>query len=168
MADEGRRGALRVILGAGAATLGAATVAPLAIAPASPMQSSSGPRWVRAMKLEDLKDGERKRVPIISDLHDAWTVAKDVTLGAVWLERHGDDVRCLSVTCPHLGCSVAATPQGGFNCPCHDSDFGPKGERKGGPSPRDMDSLKTRLADGWIEVDFRRYRVGVPERLEIG
>lgn len=156
-----------MILGAGAATLGAATVAPLVIAPASPMIASGGSHWVRTMKLEDLKEGERKRVPIISDLHDAWTVAKNVTLGAVWLERHGDDVRCLSVTCPHLGCAVSATPDG-FNCPCHDSDFGPNGERKGGPSPRDMDPLKTRITDGWIEVDFRRYRVGVPERVEIG
>jgi cytochrome b6-f complex iron-sulfur subunit/menaquinol-cytochrome c reductase iron-sulfur subunit len=168
MADEGRRGALRVILGAGAATLGVATVAPLAIAPASPMQAVGGARWVRAMKLEDLRDGERKRVPIVADLRDAWTVATNVTLGAVWLERKGDKVTCLSVTCPHLGCAVSATEEGGFNCPCHDSDFGPHGERNGGPSPRDLDGLQTRIADGWIEVDFRRYRVGTDQRVEIG
>lgn len=156
-----------MILGAGAATLGAATLAPLAAAPTSPTQSFGGPRWVRLMKLEDLNDGERKRVPIIADLRDAWTLAKDVTLGVVWLERHGNDVGCVSVTCPHLGCSVSAT-ESGFNCPCHDSDFGPKGERKGGPSPRDLDALNTRITDGYIEVDYRRYRVGTSERVEIG
>lgn len=167
MADEGRRGALRVILGAGAATLGTASALPLALAPASPMQAVGGARWVRTLRLEDLKDGERKRVPIVADLHDAWTVAKNVTLGAVWLERKGDKVTCISVTCPHLGCAVSAT-EDGFNCPCHDSDFGPHGERRGGPSPRDLDSLQTRIADGFVEVDFRRYRVGTGDRVEIG
>lgn len=164
---DGRRGALRVILGAGAAALGTAVLSPCSTALGRPMLPTAGTHWVRTIKLEDLKDGERKRVPIVADLRDAWTVAKNVTLGAVWLERKGDKVSCLSVTCPHLGCAVSAT-ESGFNCPCHDSDFGPHGERKGGPSPRDLDSLQTRITNGYIEVDFRRYRVGTGERVEIG
>jgi hypothetical protein len=46
------------------------------------------------------------------------------------------------------------------------------GKRVAGPTPRDMDSLETRLVgDGderFVEVNFKKYRQGVPEREEIG
>jgi hypothetical protein len=31
-----------------------------------------------------------------------------------------------------------------------------------------MDALAWRVADGWVEVDFRSFRTGVPEQVEIG
>jgi hypothetical protein len=31
-----------------------------------------------------------------------------------------------------------------------------------------MDFLETRVEDGFVLVDFRRYRMSIPERVEVG
>ncbi len=123
---------------------------------------------MRTIKLSELHEGKPKRVAIVSDQRDAWKVERAAQLGSVWLVRKGDLVVALSVACPHLGCSIGLDPGGAFLCPCHDSSFDAAGHRKGGPSPRDMDALATRVAEGFVEVDFRRYRQGTRERVEIG
>lgn len=167
--ENGRRGALKVLLGAGAATVCTSAVAPAFIALAVPQTGGSGKeRWVRTLRADDLKEGVPRRVAIVSDIHDAYSAQKQVTLGAVWIVKDADgSLRCYNVTCPHLGCSVTSTDTG-FYCPCHDSDFGPNGQVKTGPSPRGLDTLATRITDGFVEVDFRRYRVGLAQRVEIG
>lgn len=128
-------------------------------------------RWIRIAHLADLKDGEPKRVPVISEVTDAWTKYARENLGAVWLLRNRDEVRAFSVTCPHLGCGIEKS-EAGFGCPCHTSNFDPAGKRVSGPSPRDMDTLETRVvgdgAERAIEVRFQKFRQGIPEREEIG
>ena len=122
---------------------------------------------MKTVRLEQLPEGRPRKVKIVSDLRDAWKLEKDAELGAVWLIRNGNEVRALSVVCPHLGCSIGAAEKG-FSCPCHDSSFAIDGKRETGPSPRDMDKLETRVTDGVVEVDFRRFRQGTPERIEVG
>ena len=70
--------------------------------------------------------------------------------------------------CPHLGCSVNVAPEAsaGFACPCHTSAFEKDGKRKSGPSPRDLDALATRIEEGFVAVDFKRFRIGVSEKVE--
>ena len=83
--------------------------------------------------------------------------------------KHGNEVTAFSAVCPHLGCSVNVASEGGalgFACPCHTSAFGPDGNRKSGPTPRDMDVLATRVEGGFVAVDFRRFRIGVHEKVE--
>lgn len=166
-----RRRALELLLGAGALCAGAAALGPplAEVVAVGRRGGGGGVRWVRTVKLADLPEGEPRRVAIVSDERDAWKVERAAQLGSVWLTRKGDVVTALSVTCPHLGCSIARSPVGdGFACPCHDSTFDAEGHRHGGPAPRDMDSLATRVQDGFVEVDFRRYRQGTRERVEIG
>ena len=42
----------------------------------------------------------------------------------------------------------------------------PDGKRKSGPAPRDLDTLATRIEEGFVAVDFRRFRIGIPEKVE--
>jgi quinol---cytochrome c reductase iron-sulfur subunit, bacillus type len=166
--DAGRRGALKALAVGGAAvacgSLGVPTVE-LLVAPAR-SAAAGGARWIRTVRLDSLEEGKPKRVGIIADNRDAWVVDKNVELGGVWLIRKGGAVECLSVVCPHLGCSITLA-QGGFSCPCHDSGFGPDGARTGGPSPRDMDPLETKVEDGYVLVDFHKFRQGTPDRVKI-
>jgi len=107
----------------------------------------------------------------VADERDAWTLTKDVELGAAWLVRRGESVLAWSSTCPHLGCAIRAgdgAGEGGFSCPCHASTFAGDGKRGEGPSPRDMDALATKVEEGFVVVDFRKYRTGTPEKVEIG
>ena len=176
MTDSGnddRRGALKVIVAGGSALFGGVIAAPavgLAVAPALE-KSQGGEKWIRVARLSDLKDGEPKRTAVISEMTSCFTKFAKENLGAVWLLRNRDEVRALSVTCPHLGCGVEKA-ENGFGCPCHTSAFDAAGKRTAGPSPRDMDPVDTRVvgdgADRIVEVRFKKYRQGVPEREEIG
>ena len=170
MANTDRRRLLKVVLASGAAALCASALAPPIAYVVAKRAGAGGEKWVRTVRLDQLPEGGPRKVKIVSDVRDAWKLEKDSELGAVWLIRTGDKVRALSVVCPHLGCSVGVAEGGkGFTCPCHDSMFDAEGKRENGPSPRDMDSLDTRIAaDGVVEVDFRRFLEGTPERIEVG
>lgn len=119
--------------------------------------------------MDALHEGVVKRVVLIADRRDAWEIEKDVELGAVWLVRRGDEVRAWSVICPHLGCAIEQNANApGFTCPCHDSTFDAEGRRLGGPSPRDLDLLATRVDEGVVFVEYRRFRQGSPDRVAVG
>lgn len=167
--DAGRRRTLLLLLGTGCAALATAAVAPpIAYVVAHAAGEGGAERWVRTVRLADLAEAAPRRVAIVADRHAAWITEKAVELGSVWLTRHGDAVTALSATCPHLGCTIGAAPDGvGFACPCHDSYFLADGAREHGPSPRDMDPLATRVVDGFVEVSFKSFRAGVEERVEI-
>ena len=153
----------------GTCAIAAATGLPAAAFVAAPIGSKGAAgRWVRTLRLEQLVEGEPKRVAIVDDRRDAWTIERGVELGSVWLVKRGAKVTAFSAVCPHLGCSVnvAAEAAGGFACPCHTSAFEPDGRRKSGPAPRGLDELATRIEEGFVAVDFRRFRIGIPEKVE--
>ena len=136
---------------------------------AAPAHGGAGVgRWISTVPLDALAEGQPKRVALVADHRDAWTMEKQVQLGAAWLLRQGNAVKAWTVTCPHLGCSIDRDDKGGFNCPCHDSSFAGDGRRLDGPSPRDMDTLDTKVEDGFVLVDFRRFRQGTPEKDPVG
>lgn len=164
-----RRSALKVIAATGAVGCGALAVPALRFVVAPAAGGAGGGRWIRTVALEALKEGEPKRVTLVADHRDAWMLEKQVELGAVWLLREGDAVKAWSVVCPHLGCAVDRSATGpGFYCPCHDSSFDPGGKRLSGPSPRDMDTLATRIDDGFVSVEFQRFRQGTPDKTPMG
>ena len=168
---EPRRGALRVLVAVGSlAYAGLVAVPALRFAASTSTPGGSGggrARWIRLGRLADLPPGEPRRFQVVGDERDAFTITRDQTLGSVWLVREGDKVRALSATCPHLGCSIDLGPdKKSFACPCHTSHFAIGGKAESGPSPRDMDPLEARVVDGYVEVDFRRFRIGVAERKE--
>jgi len=166
--DANRR-TLTLLIAAGGAAFACALAVPAAVFVAAPLHDAGkkGPRWIKTVRLSSLEEAVPKKVAIVSDQRDAWTVATDVELGAVWLVRQGDRVVALSATCPHLGCSVNALPSHAFGCPCHTSEFDAHGKKVSGPSPRDMDALDTKVEDDWVLVDFHRFRTGVEERIEV-
>jgi Rieske Fe-S protein len=159
----------RLAVAGGVVGCGALTVPTVRFLTAPAHGDAGAGRWIRTVKLDSLPDGQPRRVALIDDHRDAWTMEKQVQLGAAWLVRRGDLVKAWSVTCPHLGCSVDRKESApGFNCPCHDSSFDPEGKRLDGPSPRDMDSLDTKIEDGFVVVNFRRFRQGTAEKDAIG
>jgi menaquinol-cytochrome c reductase iron-sulfur subunit len=163
--DTPSRRTLVLATAAGACAIGAATVGPaIAFALAPVAGRSGGARWVKTLPLDQLKEGEPRRVAIVDDRRDAWTIERHVELGSVWLVRRGSEVVAYSAVCPHLGCSVNVSNDG-FSCPCHTSAFDRGGRRTSGPSPRDLDPLATRIENGFVVVDFRRFRIGVADRV---
>ena len=84
--------------------------------------------------------------------------------------REKDGIHAISLVCTHLGCllnSVGNDPEIGYACPCHGSNFTPKGEVLGGPAPRDlpwyemyMDNTGTLVVDS-SKVNHKRTKLAV-------
>jgi menaquinol-cytochrome c reductase iron-sulfur subunit len=170
--DPGRRKVLTVLVGVGSCALGAAIVGPAVVFVAGPASGGSGgadakARWVKVARLSQLPEGTPVKLSVVADQRDAFSVAKNVDLGAIWVRKTAGKIQALSCVCPHLGCAVHAEGEG-YLCPCHTSRFDGNGKKESGPSPRDLDSLETKIDGDDLLVDFRKFRVGAAEREIIG
>jgi Rieske Fe-S protein len=88
--------------------------------------------------------------------HDIWVV-----------KRPDDSITAYSPTCPHLGCGYRWNPSSKrFECPCHSSTFDIDGKVQGGPAPRGLDELPSKVEDGKLYVIFKKYRLGITDRVE--
>jgi menaquinol-cytochrome c reductase iron-sulfur subunit len=169
-----RRSLLVWISAAGSAVIGAMMVVPGAAYVLDPIlraRDKKG-RFIRVAELASLSREHPVSVPVIGEQVDAWTKASDTRLGTVWLRvlpsPQGDKVAAWNAECPHLGCKVGYQAEKScFACPCHDSAFTLEGEVQGGPAPRSLDPLETRVVDGQVEVRFQRFRAQVKERVEL-
>lgn len=167
--NNGRRRALQVVA-CGAAGVGAAAVAVpaggvLLGAPDArgPGREAQGDGWTRVARMDELGDGVPAQRPIVGAEGDAWTVAPQQRLGAVFVLREGANVRAWSAICPHVGC-VVEWSDARYICRCHDSAFSREGAVTSGISPRGLDPLEVRVTDGVVSVRFVRFRSGVSQR----
>lgn len=88
----------------------------------------------------------------------------------VEIVREKDGIHAISLVCTHLGCllkPVLNDSEIGYACPCHGSNFTPKGEVLGGPAPRDlpwyeiyMDNAGTLVVDA-SKVNHKRTKLVV-------
>jgi Rieske Fe-S protein len=170
-ASQPRRSFLASVALVGSAAIGLLLAVPGVAYVIDPLVRAGGKkgRWLRVAALDALGNEHPTAFPVVGALTDAWTRSERVRLGSVWLRREGDAVVALSAECPHLGCKVGYDrAQKKFACPCHESAFSAGGEVLGGPAPRALDPLETRIVGGQVEVRFVRFRAQVPERVEVG
>jgi menaquinol-cytochrome c reductase iron-sulfur subunit len=169
-----RRTFLKVIGGAcGAAAAGAVGVPAIgaAIAPTFERTVVGAEGFVALIDAAALPaDGTPMAVPVVIQApRDAWAVMPPTEVGAVFLRKNEDGtVAAFSTICPHLGCQVdlkADTRR--FFCPCHDSAFAFDGEVLGGPSPRPLDALEVRIAEGKVEVRYERFKTGTAAKVKV-
>lgn len=112
-------------------------------------------------------DGVPIKVTVAADgVRDAWNVADNVPLGAVWLRNDGTSISCFSSVCPHLGCAIDFDGAD-YRCPCHKSAFGLDGARKSGPSKRGLDTLPHKVEDGRLLVTWKRFKTDVADKEEV-
>lgn len=170
LADKGRRNALKVVtgaFGAGAALLVGAPVIGALIAPASRRTVKGADDFVPVADMSALpNDGTPIAVVVVvRDAIDAWAKMPPTQVGTVFVRKATGHVEVFSSVCPHLGCRIDFDSKNKrFSCPCHDSTFELDGAVHSGPSPRPMDHLETRIAEGRIEIKFQRFEAGTEER----
>jgi Rieske Fe-S protein len=168
-----RRGFPRKITGWLAAAVGAVVAVPGLGFLAAPLERETvrgGKGPLRVARLTELKPGRPLRCDVRGELIDAWSRVPDVKLGSCWLVKSEMDgnLRAFSTVCPHLGCGVDWNDaQRRFVCPCHDSFFSLDGKVITGPSPRDLDELEVVTEAADVKVVYRRYRVGIPKKVEV-
>ncbi|NOU61323.1 ubiquinol-cytochrome c reductase iron-sulfur subunit [Marinifilum caeruleilacunae] len=78
--------------------------------------------------------------------------------GQFFLKRYEDGgFLALSVKCTHLGCIINTNSKsGGFNCPCHASQFNQFGEVLSAPATRPLDIFPITIENGEIWVDTKK------------
>lgn len=156
----------------GGAAVGLSAIAGARVVAAPASAAAGSGKWIAIGKLLDFPEGAPRRITLIADEHDGFSVAKQQPLGVAWIVRKGETVAAFSATCPHLGCLVDAA-EGGFHCPCHDSSFTVDGARAPGKpnaSLRGLDGLATRIAgaDKTVEIEWRRFALGISGKETVG
>jgi cytochrome b6-f complex iron-sulfur subunit len=89
------------------------------------------------------------------DEFPAGTVTPD-RVNRLYIVRENDGgFLALSLTCPHLGCSVLWNEEKQqFDCPCHSSAFDRHGIVLNSPAPRPLDYLPVIIDQGKVMVDM--------------
>lgn len=159
-APPGRRSFLGVLLGVGAASVGAALSVPLVRFALHPTLARTTETVWSDLGLPDELAGITapvKRV-ITVEQRDGWR--KVVSEKSVYVTKSADGrLRVLSSVCPHLGCTVAWNEaRGQFVSPCHNGVFAPDGALISGPPRRAMDELETKIEDGRLKVRYQYFR----------
>ena len=124
--------------------------------------------WIKVADDTALLDiGTPIRVDLVQTQDDAWVESR--ALLSVWLyTEDGDRFKAYNGRCTHLGCGyLLSEDKKTFACPCHRGRFDIKtGAVLAGPPPRPLDELKVQVRDAAVYVQYRDFRLGVPERVE--
>lgn len=142
-----RRRALVLFVNSVAALIGGGLSAILGAFALRPSKAADG-RWVRAGLLTDLTPHVPVPRVLAVSRQDGWY--RERARETVFLVWDGDrTVHALSATCTHLGCQVRWDVKAAqFRCPCHGGMFDAQGNVVGGPPPRPLDRVETRVDAG--------------------
>lgn len=172
MTDEtgtDRRRFLKIVAGFGAIASSLLAGLPALRAFASPLSTARrGPQWVRLGEAEQFEFGTPTRVDFAETIQDAWIESRAAR--SVWVVTDdGETFTVFNGRCTHLACSYAFLEnQKLFRCPCHNGSYDVKtGAVLGGPPPRPLDKLETKVEHGYLYAAFENYRPGVPEKTPV-
>ena len=172
-----RRGFLGLLFGlAGGAIAFAAPIYAAVRAVVFPLEKEGiGGKDYYLTTVDQLSETPQK-FPIIDDVVDAWVTVPRQTIGNVYVRKTvAGDVLAWQALCPHAGCvlgvKTAENPKTKnaemlFACPCHVAHFDLDGNLldEKPDSPRNMDSLDTKVEDGKVYVRFQNFQFGVKSK----
>jgi menaquinol-cytochrome c reductase iron-sulfur subunit len=165
----GRRRFLRWVSGIGSAIMGVLVGIPVVRSFVSPVfVKPVVASWIKVAEDTALLDiGVPVRADFVKEENDAWV--ESITQNSVWLySEDGEKFKAYNAHCTHLGCGYFYdTESKTFVCPCHRGHFDVKtGAVLSGPPPRGLDEMPVEIRDGAVYVQFKEFRLGIPERVE--
>jgi menaquinol-cytochrome c reductase iron-sulfur subunit len=124
-------------------------------------------QWLKVAAADSLPEGVPFNVRFLGESEEAYL--RIYELHSVWVMKHSPtDITVFSPMCTHLGCYYQWNQTADrFECPCHGSLFSPDGKVLGGPAPRPLDTLPSKVEHGDLLVEWIRYRPGIPEKIPI-
>ncbi len=162
-----RRNFFSWVSGAIAAFIGLALAVPLLGYVISPSFKRRKKSWKAVGRVEELPIGEPRSLDYVVTQKDGWMETK--AHKAVWAIKQEDGaVTVFSPICTHLGCGFRWSPQDSqFQCPCHGSIYDATGKVLGGPAPRPLDRLPSKVEDGQLLVLYKEFKSGLTEQVEL-
>ena len=165
----GRRRFLRWVSGIGSAIIGVLVGIPVVRSFVSPIfVKPVVASWIKVAEDTALLDvGVPVRADFVKEQNDAWI--ESIAQNTVWLySEDGEKFKAYNAHCTHLGCGYFYDKESKtFACPCHRGQFDVKtGAVLSGPPPRGLDEMPVEIRDGAVYVQFKEFRLGIPERVE--
>ncbi|GHT10876.1 hypothetical protein FACS1894170_03720 [Planctomycetales bacterium] len=165
-----RRNFLKIAVGSGlgVCAVGAPLCAAARLVTAPIFAESAAGKFYSITDINLLSEKPQKFF-ITDDKEDAWMKLPNQKIGSLFLRKTGEMVQAFHSLCPHAGCmiqdGVKKNPKTGteellFYCPCHAAHFDLDGNRLDGVSPRNMDSLETKIENGKVLVKFQNFTFG--------
>jgi menaquinol-cytochrome c reductase iron-sulfur subunit len=168
-ATHGRRSFLTGLLAAGSAAVGALLAIPLVRFTLHPVLARTTEKsWSDVGNVDEFKSLDTPVKKLVTvEQRDGWR--KTILEKPVYVSKDGQgQLIVLSAVCTHLGCTVPwVETEKKFVCPCHLGIFGPDGTLQGGPPPRDMDRLETKVEDGILKTQYEFFRQLVRDKEEL-
>jgi menaquinol-cytochrome c reductase iron-sulfur subunit len=125
-------------------------------------------RWIKLGEVEQMEPGAPIRFDFTETVNDAWVQSR--SLRGVWIySEDGESFTVYNGHCTHLACSYGFNKEKGiFQCPCHHGLFDVKtGKVMGGPPPRPLDTLETKVEEGFLYAAYVDFRAGISEKISI-
>ena len=166
---EDRRSFLAGLLAAGGATVGALLAIPLVRFTLHPVLARTTEKsWSDVGNIDEFQNLDvpvKKLVTI--EQRDGWR--KIVIEKPVYVSKDSQgQLIVLSAVCTHLGCTVPWVDKDKkFICPCHLGTFAADGKLLGGPPPRGMDRLETKIEGGTLKTQYQFFRQLVRDKEEL-
>ncbi len=164
--DAERRGFLKRATGILASLVCIAIGIPVIGALIGPAFRSKKPIWTKVGSLNEISTGEPTKLTFAVKTTSAY-IAQTV-LHDVWVVKQPSQITVFSPICPHLGCEYNWDPKTNhFECPCHGSVYAINGKVLGGPAPRPLDILPTKIQSGELYIQWETFKVGIPEKVPV-
>jgi menaquinol-cytochrome c reductase iron-sulfur subunit len=125
-------------------------------------------RWIKLIEVEQMEPGAPVRFDFTETVTDAWV--ENRVLRGVWIySGDGKSFTVYNGHCTHLACGYGFDKNRGvFHCPCHHGLFDVKtGKVLGGPPPRPLDTLETRIEEGFLYAAYFDFRAGIPDKITV-
>lgn len=166
-ACRGRRRFLKAAAGILTGFVAAAAAVPLVGMLFGPIYRRQQSHFERVGPIEGFPIGRPANPTFEHRTDDAYL--RKIVLTDVWVvRRSATDVTVYSSICPHLGCHVYWDERAKeFICPCHASLFSLTGHVLGGPAPRPLDTLTSKVEGGELFVEWQRFELGIPHKVPL-
>lgn len=162
-----RRTFFQWVTAAAAAVVAVGLAVPLLGSLVSPAFMRRRQEWVDIGPIDALPAGRPTQLDHVTTVRDGWLEAKSEK--AVWAVKQSQgDIKVFSPICTHLGCGYRwDETERKFLCPCHGSSYDINGLVLGGPAPRPLDVLPSKVQDGRLLVMYKDFKSGLSRSVEV-
>ncbi len=162
-----RRSFFGWISAAAATLIGLGLAVPLIGYVVSPALKRREESWTDVGAVAAMPEREPVQLEYVKTTRDGYMESR--VRKAVWaVKQEGGQVTAYSPMCTHLGCGYSwNAADRRFECPCHLSKFSIDGQVIGGPAPRPLDRLPTKIENGRLQVIYKEFKAGLPRAVEL-
>jgi menaquinol-cytochrome c reductase iron-sulfur subunit len=167
MSELSRRGFFGKVIGAVMGLIGLGLGIPLLGYAVLPTLRKREVPWSEVGPVGAIELNRPKEFEVVRSLSSGWM--KTNTVRSVWAYRKPDGtVVAFSPICTHLGCGYRwSEGDRNFLCPCHNSVFDLDGRVLGGPAPRPLDLLPTKVEGDRLFIRYQDFKAGLSRKEEI-